>query len=254
MTPITIDTHDILRQAKLSHQIPQLIQAIVSERIVLKMAAEKGITATTEELQQTADVLRVQNQLHRAQDTWEWLQKHHLSIDDFESWVQSYVISLKLSQHLFGDKVDAFFVEHQLDYTKAVLYEVILEDEDLAFELFYAVQEGEMTFHDMAHQYIPDRESRRKGGYRGAINRFEMKPEVATAVFSAHPPQLLAPIVTSHGVHLVLVEEVIEAKLDTILRQGILARLFSEWLNRQVEQVMPMIKIEDKSAEVVRSS
>jgi hypothetical protein len=47
------------------------------------------------------------------------------------------------------------------------MYEIVLDDEDLAMELFYGIQEGEMSFYEVAHQYIQDMELRRKGGYRG---------------------------------------------------------------------------------------
>ena len=51
------------------------------------------------------------------------------------------------------------------------MYEVVLDDFDLAMELFYALVEGEMSFHEIAHQYIQDTELRRKGGYRGILKR-----------------------------------------------------------------------------------
>ena len=42
---------------------------------------------------------------------------------------------------MFADKIEPYFYENQLDYTAVVIYEVILDDEDLAMELFYAIQE-----------------------------------------------------------------------------------------------------------------
>jgi len=46
-----------------------------------------------------------------------------------------------------------------------------------------------------------------------------MKPEISAVVFAAKPPQVLKPIVTSKGVHLILVEEIIEQKLTDMLRK-----------------------------------
>jgi parvulin-like peptidyl-prolyl isomerase len=79
-------------------------------------------------------------------------------------------------------------------------------------ELFYGIQEGEMSFYDVAHQYIQDTELCRKGGYRGMVQRKELKPEISAAVFAANPPQVLKPIVTSKGVHLILLEELVQSK------------------------------------------
>jgi parvulin-like peptidyl-prolyl isomerase len=234
---ITISSEDILHQVKLSCQISSVIEEIVTRKIIADAAAKAGIKVETEELQKAADNIRIMGKLKSADDTWAWLQKHGLSLDDFEEVIYNNVISGKLAQHLFADKVEPFFVEHQLDYAGVVMYEVVLDDEDLAMELFYGIQEGEMSFYEVAHQYIQDTELRRKGGYRGIVSRKELKPEISAAVFAAKPPQVLKPIVTSSGVNLIFVEELIQPLLDKTLAYKIGADLFSEWLKQQTEQV-----------------
>jgi parvulin-like peptidyl-prolyl isomerase len=234
---ITITSEDILQQVKLSCQIPSIVEGIVSRKIIASAAAKAGIKVETEELQKAADSIRLMSKLKSADDTWAWLQKHGLSLDDFEELIYNNVISGKLAQHLFADKVEPFFVEHQLDYAGVVMYEVVLDDEDLAMELFYGIQEGEMSFYEVAHQYIQDTELRRKGGYRGIVSRKELKPEISAAVFAAKPPQVLKPIVTSKGVHLILVEEIIQPQLDDKLYSNIFSDLFSKWLEQKTEQV-----------------
>lgn len=77
-----------------------------------------------------------------------------------------------------------------------MIYEAVLDDEDLALELFYAIQEGEINFQEVARQYIQDTELRRCRGYRGIRYRKDLKPEIAAAIFAATPPQILKPIVT----------------------------------------------------------
>jgi parvulin-like peptidyl-prolyl isomerase len=234
---ITISSKDILHQVKLSCQIPSIAKEIVTRKIIVSAAAEVGIKVEIEELQKAADNIRLMSKLKSADDTWAWLQKHGLSLDNFEELIYTNVISGKLAHHLFADKVEPFFVEHQLDYAGVVMYEIVLDDEDLAIELFYALQEGEMSFPEVAHQYIQDTELRRCGGYRGIVRRREMKPEISAAVFAATPPQILKPIVTSKGVNLIFVEELIPPQLDKTLAYKIGADLFSEWLKQQTEQV-----------------
>jgi parvulin-like peptidyl-prolyl isomerase len=240
---ITITSENILHQVKLSCKIPSVIEEIVTRKIIADAAANVGIKAETEELQKAADNTRLLGKLKTADDTWAWLQKHGLSLDDFEEVIYNNVISGKLAQHLFADKVKPFFVEHQLDYAGVVMYEVVLDDEDLAIELFYGIQEGEMSFYEVAHQYIQDTELRRKGGYQGIVRRKELKPEISPAVFAAKPPQVLKPIVTSSGVNLILVEEIIQPELDDKLRSQIMSDLFSEWLKQQTEQIEFNVKL-----------
>lgn len=234
---ITITNEDILKQVKLSCKIPEIVEQIVSRQIITTSASEAGITVETEELQEAANKFRLMNKLISADETWTWLKKRGLSLDDFEEVVYYTAISGKLAAHSFADKIEPHFYEHQLDYSSAVIYEVVLDDEDLAMELFYAITEDEMSFYDVAQQYIQDVELRRKGGYRGMIRRKEMKPEVSAAVFAATPPQMLKPIVTSKGVHLIWVEEIIQPELDEKVRLEILSNLFAGWLIHQMEQV-----------------
>jgi parvulin-like peptidyl-prolyl isomerase len=241
---ITISHEDILHQVKISCQIPSVIEEIITRKIIVSAAEEAGIKVETEELQQAADKLRLMNKLKSADNTWAWLRKHSLSLDDFEKMVYNSLISTKLAAHLFADKIEPYFFEHQLDYAGVVMYEVVLDDEDLAMELFYAIQEGEMSFPEVAHQHIQDTELRRTGGYRGIVRRKELKPEISAAVFAAKPPQILKPIVTSKGVDLIFVEELIQPQFDEQMRSKIILDLFAEWLKQQVEQVEILMNVE----------
>ena len=231
---ITITAEDILKQVKLSLKTSELIEAIITHKVIANTAEEVGIKLEAEELQEMADKYRKMYKLLSEEDTWAWMKKNHLSLDDFEEFVYCQGLASKLAVHLFADKIEPYFYEHQLDYAGVVMHEVVLEDEDLAMELFYSIQEGEMSFYDVAHKYIEDKELRRKGGYRGILYRKDLKPEISAAVFAATPPGVLKPIVTSKGVHLILVEEIIERKLDNWLRNKIATDLFNEWVSNSL--------------------
>ncbi|NEO12816.1 MULTISPECIES: peptidylprolyl isomerase [unclassified Moorena] len=234
---ITITTEDIFHQVQLTCQIPEIIEGIVTRKIIAATAESAGIRVEIEDLQKAADQFRLMNKLENSEDTWAWLQQHSMSLDDFEEIVYTNLIAGKVVQNLFADKVEPYFFEHQLDYASAVIYEVVLDDQELAMELFYALDEGETSFYEIAHEYIQDTELRRSGGYRGIVKRQEFKPEISAAVFAAEPPQLLKPIVSSKGVHLILVEEILKSELDGKLRSEIMSDLFTGWLKEQIGEV-----------------
>lgn len=234
---ISISVADVFYHIKLSGQIPNVLEGIANRKIITEAAEAAGITVETEELQQAADSLRLFHNLIKAEDTWAWLEKHHLTLDDFEEIAKNNILSTKLASHLFTDKVEPFFYEHQLDYMGAVTYEVILDDEDLALELFYALKENEISFQEIARQYIQNPESRRTGGYQGIKGRRDFRPEIAAAVFAATPPQILKPITTPQGVHIIAVEEIIKPQLNEQLRQNILGEFFTNWLKQQTTNV-----------------
>jgi len=234
---LKINQIDITNYLKLSSQLHRILEGVATRQIIESKATELGIEINDTELQQGADNFRLTHNLQNIEATWQWLNSNYLSMDDFEALVKTNTITEKLVNHLFGDRIEAFFYQNHLNYTGAAIYEVILDDEDLAIELFCAIQEGEMSFQDLARKYEPNPDRRRSGGYCGVVQRQNLKPEISAAVFAASPPQLLKPIITSMGVHLILVEEIIQPQLDEELRNYIMTALFSEWLQQQLEEV-----------------
>lgn len=241
---INVSGADILHHIKISCQIPNVLEAIAAKKIIAETAMKAGIEITTEELQQAADNMRLAHQLMKAEDTWAWLKKHHLSLDDFEEIAHTNLLSTKLADHLFADKIEPFFYDHQLDYIGAATYQVVLDDEDLALELFYALQEGEISFHQIARQYIQNPELRRAGGYQGIRQRRYFRPELAAAIFAANPPQILKPITTSNGVHLIMIEEIIKPELNEQMRLQIINELFSNWLQQEIKKLEFLVQLE----------
>lgn len=234
---LKISHQDIIEHLKISCQIPSLLEAIATQKIITETAEKANIKIEIAELQQAADNLRLANNLIKAEETWQWLQKHYLSLDNFEEIAHLNILSAKLAHHLFVDKVESFFYAHQLDYSGAVIYEVILDDEDLALEIFYALQEGEISFQQIARQYIQNPEIRRAGGYQGVRKRSDFRPEIAAAIFAANPPQLIKPIITPKGVHIIIVEEIIQPELNEQMRVTILGNLFTNWLKEEVNKL-----------------
>ncbi|MBH8552918.1 peptidylprolyl isomerase [Nostocaceae cyanobacterium CENA357] len=234
---------DIIYQIKLSCQLPDIIEAIMIRKIIADAAAQAGIKVEKSELQQAADDIRLARNLVKAKDTGAWLEKHYLSLNDFKELAEIYLLSVKLANYLFAEQVEPFFIEHRLNYTATVTYEVVLDDQDLALELFYALQKNEICFQDIAHKYIQEPELRRVGGYCGIRYRSNFSPQIAACVFTAHPPQILKPIVTHKGVHLIWVEEIIQPQLNEPLRCQILADLLSAWLKQQLEEAKIVVQI-----------
>ncbi|MCV3212308.1 peptidylprolyl isomerase [Plectonema radiosum NIES-515] len=234
---LTISNSDIIRSLQLSCQIHDFLEAIAFKTIITEAAQEAGIQVEEEEIQKESEKLRLEHKLVKAKDTWNWLRKHHLSLNEFEELVRDKVLSQKLANHLFSTQVERVFYERKLEYIAAITYEIIFDDRDLALELFYALEEGEATFQEIARLYIQEPELRRAGGYQGLRHRKDFRPEIAAAVFAATAPEILKPITTQKGVYLIWIEEIIQPQLDEQLRQKIITELFSAWLKQQLESL-----------------
>ncbi len=237
ITRTEIKDRELIYEAKISGKMAGLIQSILQRNIITAQIKQLEIELTPIELQQAADRFRIVHQLETTEATKQWLEDGDFSLDDFEYIVTQDLLAHKLAEHLFGERVEQFFHQHILDYSGAILYEITLEDPDLAMELFYSLQEGDLSFADVAHQYSSELELRRRGGYIGKVSRKQLHPEISAAVFAAKPPQLISPITTAVGVHLIQVEEIITPKLDERLYSQILGEMFDRWLAAKVTEI-----------------
>ncbi len=239
-----IGYRELIAEAKIAGQVSELIQGIVRRQAIAQAVDRAGIEITDAEIQIAADLFRSNNQLETSEATWKWLKDRFLSVEDLERIIIDRLNTDKLAHHLFADEVERCFYQNILDYSGAIIYEVVLEDRNLAMEIFYSLEEGDLSFADVAHQYITDPELKRRGGYLGKIDRKQLRPEISAAVFAAKPPQLIKPIVTKVGVHLIHVEEILQPQLDSVLYQQILMNLFEQWLEQQVATIYPQILLE----------
>ena len=242
----TISTTEIIKYLKLSRQMPDVLTGIINQKIIEQTAAQEGITIGDQELQTAADRFRLENDLITSQATLRWLEKYYLSVTEFEELVKGNLLSQKLAEHLFSDRVEAYFYAHQLDYNQASIYEIVLTDFNLAMELFYGLQEQELSFWELGHQYIQDDELRRRGGYKGMKTRAQLQPEIAAAVFAINNnnlPQVLKPIAVDKHTHLIYVEEIIQPVLDKSLRKKIITKLYKDWLSQQRKQLTHILRI-----------
>jgi parvulin-like peptidyl-prolyl isomerase len=229
-------TTEIVEHLKLSRQIPSILTGLINRKIINQTAQREGIKISEEELQIAADRFRFEHKLISSKDTLKWLEQNHLSVTEFEELIKNNLVAQKLGKHLFEDQVEPYFYAHKLDYNQASIYEIVLTDFDLAMELFYGLQEQELSFWELSHKYIQDNNLRRHGGYKGLVTRKQLYPEMAVAVFAISDddlPQVLKPMTIDKKTYLIYVEEIIHPVLNESLRQKIINKLYQSWLEKQ---------------------
>jgi parvulin-like peptidyl-prolyl isomerase len=236
-----ITTENILEQLKISRKIPEIIEQILTRRIVRAEAEKLGIKVEIPELQEAADLFRAKNRLISARITEKWLEINQLSLDEFETIVHLELLSDKLKQVVLKDKVEQHFYQHQLDFDRVVISEVILTNKELATELYYAIREGEISFQDVAIKYITDPELKHKGGYLGQIKRKDLNSGLRSIFSVTSYPQVLKPIATAQGFHLIWLEEKIDAKLEPDIYEEIQSQLFTEFLRENIMNLVSTI-------------
>ncbi|BAY11195.1 peptidylprolyl isomerase [Calothrix sp. NIES-2098] len=235
---IVVEAEEIVNFLKSEMNFKEVYQNVLYKRLINYAAQERGITVTTEEIEAEANRQRRQKHLEKAADTLAWLADQLISPDDWEVGIRDRLLAQKLAEAMFGKDVEPFFVENRLEFERVSLYQILVESEKLAQEIYYQIEEGEISFYDAAHLYDIDIQRRKKCGYEGNIYRFDLEPDIAAAVFSTPVNELIGPLTTEQGYHIFMVEEFMPATLTPERYQEILDNMFQNWLANELEYVL----------------
>lgn len=238
-----IEATEIIELLRQELQLKPFCQKVLQKKVIDKAAGERGLTVTPEEIQVVGDQLRREKRLEKAADTIAWLADQMISVEDLEAGIGDRILSQKLAEHLFAKDVEKIFVQNKLQFDQIILYQIIVTNLQLAQEIFYEIQEGEISFFDAAHLYDIDENRRHLCGCEGKVYRWGLKPDIAVAVFSAKPGEVIRPIETDRGYHLFMVEKFIQAELTPERYQEILHNLFNEWLSNEVNHLLYNSKV-----------
>lgn len=231
---VPIAAHEIITTLKYRTELKDVCQQVLETKVIEKAAQERAITISGDDIQAEGDRQRRELQLEKAADTFAWLVEQQITPEEWEAGIRDRLLTQKLKEHLFAAEVEGYFAQNRLDFDQVMLYQIVLPYEQLANELFYQIEESEISFFEAAHLYDIDATRRQHCGYEGKLYRWSFNPDMAAVVFAARPGELLYPIQTDYGFHLLRVEEFISAQLNAEIRQEILQRLFQEWLKAEL--------------------
>jgi parvulin-like peptidyl-prolyl isomerase len=229
-----IHSEEIIDFLKQEIRLKGICQEILFQGIIQRAAQDRNLTVTDGEIQAEATRQRYTRRLESASATYAWLEDQLITADDWESGIRTHLQSKKLAELLFQDAIRPYFIEHQVEYEKAALYHLIVPYELLAQELFYQIEEEEISFFEAAHLYDIDENRRLLCGYEGLIHRWCLEPDISAQVFGAEPKEVIGPIQNSAGFNLYRVEEFIPAELTDEIAHEIRQQLFREWLVREL--------------------
>jgi parvulin-like peptidyl-prolyl isomerase len=169
-----------------------------------------------------------------------WRQSRGLSLDQLERLVSFETRLQQASETLWAGEVSSLFLEKRAEFDQVVMSVVRIDDADLATELFFQLQEGELSFPELVESYAQglDRTNR---GIVGPIRVQQLNPLLAKVVRRYRPGVLIPPLDISGRVHLMRVESLQPAQLDGPLQDQLLIRLRNQWLNPQLVRLRDRI-------------
>lgn len=190
------------------------VRFAIERKLVLELLDEHGIDLEEEEVYEYMDAFREQNDLYSEKEIDGWLTLNNMDDDEFFEMCR-YEASLKVLKKKLvpEEKIIETFAFRRLDLDAVELYQIVVNDLDLAEELLAQTKEGE-AFFELAHKYSTDEDSKKTCGYMGLLRRSDLRAEISGAVFAAKNGTVLGPFKGTTGYHLYLVDRVIFAELN----------------------------------------
>jgi len=238
LTRLPVDLGEISEFLKKTTRYKDIYQKVLYQKIINKAAYERGLIVSSEEIQAEAEQVRREKQLEKAADTLAWLEEEMITPDEWEAGICDHLLSHKLAEYIFHKDVGKLYAQNRLDFEQVLLYQIIVPYERVAQELFYQIEEQELSFYEAAHLYDVDERRRHQCGFEGKLYRWSLNPDIATIIFRAQPKEIVGPLQTENGYHLFMVEEFIPAELTPKRYQELLDDMFKEWLEGELSYML----------------
>lgn len=219
------------------------IQSTATDAAVVQYCAEKGISASAEEIQTVFNELRYTKELESAEETKAWIASAGLSEQVVAQACEIMALRNNIRKSITDDEVKEEFLENQADYDVAEIYSLTVDDKGLADEILSQIEEEEDTFYNLAVEHSIDDDNYMKAGYVGEVTREMVRAEAEAAIFGASNGDVVGPIAEEEDFTIYKVVKVVKPEFEDI-KETIRDRMFEELVDglsgTAVVEVLPL--------------
>jgi peptidyl-prolyl cis-trans isomerase C len=246
--------------------VAQLMPQLVDIEIAKAYAEEQGITVTEAEVNKEIESLKDQvaqqaqaqgQDVNREEAFDQALQQVNLTEQQLRQQVWEQLPIQKVQKKVAGgvgpsqDEVEQYYQQNKVAQfttpatrcTRHILFNK--DQKEKAEEVKKQLQEGG-DFAALAKQYSQDPGSAEQGGDLGCIGKGETVPNFEEAAFNAKQGEIVGPVETEFGYHLLEVTDIreestqplseVEAQIRDQLTSDAQAKKFEVWLQKQKKQ------------------
>ncbi|MBD2159490.1 MULTISPECIES: peptidylprolyl isomerase [Limnothrix] len=226
--PNVIQAHEMLSLLSRYHLMPQFLRGLVIDRAIA------DVEFTEEERQQAVINFRKQHRIIEDADIARWMQENNLSIEGLEELAIRPMRLEKFKESQFGRKVENYFVSQKSRLDKVVYSLIRVQDEGLAQEIYYRIEEGESSFAEMARTYSQGPEAQ-TNGILGPVPLNQPHPFIARMLEVSQPGQLWPPRALVEWFIIVRLEQFLPSQLDEAMRRQMIDEMFENWMREQIQ-------------------
>jgi peptidyl-prolyl cis-trans isomerase D len=200
------------------------VKQLFDIKVIEYYADNNGLTPTYKEVDEAFDKY-IDDQIAKLkenQDTWKKYLDYYKSEDNLRSLIKSNYKNAYRTQYIIDkvrDKVSVISKEEGLKYLEDNFndlkskYEevkaqhILVSDEATANKIKQMIENKEITFEDAAKKYSKDTSNATSGGELGWFKHNTMVKEFEDASFNATVGDLVGPVKTNYGYHIIRVQD-----------------------------------------------
>jgi parvulin-like peptidyl-prolyl isomerase len=224
---------DVLAYLRRSQAIASIAVFAEREASILNFCKRFNITVSEDECQAAGDSFRLEHKLLGTSETLAWLLQQRITIEDWSEGIRAKLLAKKLKEFLFGDTVDNHYISDRDRYRRVAISQILCRDLPEAFEVARAIREDNRSFCALALEHSIGKQSQINGGFVGDRFLAELMPEVMQAISDAGENEVVGPIQSKLGYHILRVEKWLPTELNETVREKILDSMFQNWLNER---------------------
>jgi peptidyl-prolyl cis-trans isomerase C len=246
--------------------IQQIMPTLIDFEIAKAYAEEQGITVSESEVNQEIETIKDQiSEQARAQGANmgreeafdQALQQAGLTKEELRAQLRDQLPVQKVQERVAGgaepsqEEVQRFYEENkELQFTtperRCARHILFNKDQRAKAEEVKSQLQNGADFAELAREFSQDPGSAEKGGDLGCLGKGETVPNFEEAVFDAKQGEIVGPIETEFGYHIVEVTDIrqqstqpleeVEGQIREQLAADIRAEEFTSWVQKQKEQ------------------
>jgi PPIC-type PPIASE domain len=167
----------------------------------------------------------------------QWCQQKGVAPDYFTNVLLRELRVEKFKEVFFASQIESEFLRNKLEFDQVEYSLIQLTDLLLAQELYFQLRDDEADFVHLAQQHALGSE-RQSGGWVGPVAMSTLPPDVAMLFRSGEQGAVYGPIPVGDRFWIVRLEHLSPARLTETTRATLMNRLYTQWLNGQVQALI----------------
>lgn len=222
---------EIVAYLRHSAKFAEIAHAAEREALILSYCERFNISVTDEEWQAAGDAFRLERKLWGNSETMAWLEQQRIDVEQWSEGVKIALLTRKLKEHLFGLAVDGAYISNRDNYRRVALSQILAPDLATANKIVHLLREENASFAALALEYSKGKQSQENGGFVGVRYLVELISEIRDVVINASEGEIVSPVETKLGYHILRVEKWFPTELSESVRDEIMNSLFESWLS-----------------------